>query len=208
MHLDWLKLIIALVCLFTPISLFHGRRVRFRAVEREWQGYWARTLSLGLHSIDLGRAALGAWLLFEAIQPNPEIRTLARQAPLILRLAVLALAVVLQTLICREPGAANAPFAFVAGLVIGALPSVAAFFALVLAIALSVGANSPAAFFPLAAVSITGLGLLLEGRKALLLLVTVALAALLPWLVTLLFRRHFVSTYLAQPKGRPSSPLK
>jgi hypothetical protein len=208
MQLDWLKLIPALVLLLTPISLFHGRRVRFRAVEREWQGYWARTLGLGLHTIDLGRAALGAWLLFEAAQLDPELRGLARHAPVLMRLAVLTAAILLQTLPCREPEAANAPFAFAVGLALGALPPVVALFALVLALVLAAGASTPAAFFPLAAISVTGLGVLFEGMAALFLLATVALALVLPWLVTLLARRHFVTTYRAQAKGKPSSPLK
>lgn len=208
MQLDWLKLLLALICLLTPISLFHGRRVRFRALERDWQGYWGRTLGLGLHTIDLGRAALGAWLLYEAVQTDPQVRSLARHAPVIIRLAVLALAVLLQTLLCREPEAANAPFAFAAGLMLGVLPPAVAFFALILALVLAAGANAPAAFFPLAAVTVASLGLLLEGKRALFLLTTVAVVLLLPWLVSLLFRRHFVSTYRAQSRGKPSSPLK
>ncbi len=208
MLIDWLRFAPALVCLLTPIGLFHGRRIRYRAIEREWQGYWARTLGLGLHTIDLGRAALGAWLLFEALQPDPAVRTAARHLPLVVQGGVLALAVLLQTLVCREPDAVHAPFAFAAGLACGGLPPAVAFFALALALALTLGANAPAAFFPLAAISVGGLGLLLEGRQALLLLATVGFALLLPWLASLLARRHFVATHRAQTKGKPTSPLK
>lgn len=208
MSIDWLKLIPALLLLLTPIGIFHTRRVRFRALMRDWQGYWLRTIALGLHTIDLGRAMLGAWLLVDAVRTAPGAEPVMRYVVLIVVTVAMVAATALQTLICREPEAANAPFTFVAGLVIGTLPPTVSAFALILTVALAVGANLPAAFFPLLTVASSGLGLLFEGKKVLLDLIPTGLAVGFPWLITLMFPRHFVCTYRASAKPVVTSPLK
>lgn len=208
MQVDWIKLIPALLLLLTPIGLFHDRRVRCRAVDRDWQGYWLRTLALGLHTIDLGRAALGTWLLFDALQPTPGASSLVRYSEVVIQFAVLGTATLLQSLVCREEDAAHAPFAFSAGMVLGGVPPPVAFFALVLAVALSAGANAPAMFFAILALAVSALGFLFQGKKVMFALLVVGVPLLLPWLASLLFHRHFVSSYVAQSKGASTSPLK
>lgn len=116
MLIDWLRLVPALVFLLTPIAVFHDKHVRYRALMRDWEGYWRRTLSLGLHTIDLLRALLGVWLLTEAVRRVPEAQGLMRFGAYFVHGAVLCVATVVQAVVCKEPEAAHAPFAFVVGL--------------------------------------------------------------------------------------------
>jgi hypothetical protein len=88
MLIDWLKLTGALVLLLPPIAVFERKNVRYRAVMRDWNGYWGRTLSHGLHWVDFLRAALGAWLLVEALPVSAEARGAARHVPLLFQVAV------------------------------------------------------------------------------------------------------------------------
>jgi hypothetical protein len=206
MLVDWPKLIFALVLILTPIGLFHGKRVKYRALMRDWDGYWLRTLGLELHAIDLVRAALGAWLLFEAVKRAPDALGTMRYAAIITRAAILAISTVIQAVVCKESEAAHAPFAFVAGLVLGFLPPLVAGFALVLATALTIGAGFPSAFFPVLSVSVAATGFLFTGKKIPYELVTVAVAVAFPWLITLLFPRHFVCSYRARPKTVAEPP--
>ena len=204
MLLDWIKLLPSLVLLLVPVALFHGERVRYRAVMRDWEGYWGKTFALGLHSIDFGRAALGAWWLAESLTRAPEAQGVMRYAPLIVQTVVLTLATALQTLFCKEPDEAHAPFAFVSGLVIGFLPplmpsltpTIIAGFALLLAIVVTAGTRSGAVYFPMLAAGVVGMGALFLQKKFLLPLIPLACGVALPWLLTLLFPRHFVSSYL------------
>ncbi len=206
MLIDWPKLIFSLVLLLPPIALFHGERVRYRAVMRDWDGYWGRTFSLGFHSIDLLRAALGAWLLAEALQRAPEALGMMKYGAIVAKAAILAVAAVLQTSFCREPEAAHAPFAFVSGLVLGFLPPLVAGFGLGLAIVLTMGIHAPSVYFPLLAVTTAALGFLFTAKTLLYELISVTVAVTLPWLITLLFPRHFVSSYRARPKGASLPP--
>lgn len=206
MLIDWIKLVPALVLLLTPIGLFHGERVRYRDVGREWDGYWVRTLRLGLHTIDFLRAVLGAWLLAEALQKAPGVQGLMKYSEIVVHASILCLATVLQTLICKEPESANAPFAFVAGLVLGFVPPLVAVFALVLASVLALGLRSAAVFFPLFAVGIVAAGYLFTGKSLQFDLLSAGVAVALPWLATLLFPRQFVSTYRARSKTVPLPP--
>ena len=214
MLVAWSKFIPALILLLTPIALFHGRRVRYRAIMREWDGYWGRTIGLGLHTIDLVRAALGAWLLLASLQSAPAAHGMARYGVLITHALVLALSTSLQSLYCKETEAANAPFTFTAGIVIGFLPSVMdgytplliAAFSLVLTIVVSAGSRTGAAYFPVLAITVAGLTYLFAGRQLLLPLTGLCSAVALPWLLTLLFPRHFVVPYLSH--GTPAEPPK
>jgi hypothetical protein len=174
--------------------------VKYRAVMRDWSGYWGRTFSLGLHSIDFTRAILGSWWLAEAITRAPDARGFMAYGAIIVTAAALALATVLQTAVCKEPDTAHAPFAFVAGLAIGFLPPMVSGFALVIAISLARGANAPGSFFPVLAVAVAAISSLFFGRKLMFPVASFATAAALPWLITLLFPCHFVCTMRARPK--------
>lgn len=206
MIIDWPRLLIALALLLVPIAVFHGERVRYRALMRDWDGYWARTFGLGLHTIDLFRALLGAWLLAEAIRRSPEAKEVMKYAAVATQGAILGLAALIQAVVCKEPETAHAPFAFVIGLILGFAPPTVAGFALVLAIALALGSNSPAGFFPVVAIGVMGAGALFEGKKLLLQCGVLGAAVLLPWLYTLLFPRHFVSSYRAKRKTEAPPP--
>lgn len=206
MLIDWPRLVIALLLLLTPVGVFHGARVRYRAVMRDWDGYWLRTLSLWLHGFDVLRAAAGAWLLMDALQQAPAAHDTMRYGAIAARAVVLGVATIIQAVVCKEPEAAHAPFAFVGGLVVGILPPLVAAFALVLGIALALGGNAPTAFFPILALSIGATGALFTGKKIVFNLITVGIAVALPWLVTLLFPRHFVCSYRAKPKTAPLPP--
>jgi len=206
MLIDWPRLILALVLLLPPIGLFHGKKVCYRAMMRDWDGYWLRTLTLPYHVIDFVRAAAGAWVLMEALKRAQGAQDLMRYSAFMAQAAVLAVATVLQAIVCKEPEAAHAPFAFVTGLALGFLPPLVAVFALVLAAALALGGNSPTVFFPVLALAVPAIGALFTQNKFLYELIIVAIAVALPWLVTLLFPRHFVCSYRAKPKTADPPP--
>jgi hypothetical protein len=208
MLIDWPKLIAALVLLWTPIALFHGKRVSYRALMRDWDGYWGRTLSLGLHTVDFARAALGAWLLLNALAAAPNAHGILRHTPLLVTAAVLLPAAAVQTLVCKEAETAHAPFAFMAGLVVGYMPPLmlgqvtpflVAGFALLLTAVIAYGGSAPASFFPTLAVTLAASGVLFAQKKLLLPLAVLCSTVTLPWLLTLLFPRHFVVSYLKRP---------
>jgi hypothetical protein len=217
MLIDWTKLIAALGLLLPPVALFHGKRVRFRGVTRDWDGYWGHTIALGTHAIDFVRAIFGSWLLAEAMRRAPDAQGVMRQAPLLIEAAVLFCAVALQTLVCKEPDTAHAPFAFIAGLALGFLPPLMpdwepfaiCGFALLLTTVVTFGARLPAVFFPLLALTLAAAGFLFTGKKLLLPLAILCSAVALPWLLTLLFPRDFVVSYLGK-RNDPvvSSPKK
>lgn len=198
MLIDWFKFSAALLLLLVPIGLFHGSKVRYRAVSREWDEHWLRIFSLGLHVIDLGRAVLGAWLLSQALTRAPGAAGLMRHGVLLTHAAVFAVAMVLQVFVCKEPDSAHAPFTFAIGLVAGYLPPTVAGFAIVFAIVIATGARLPVALFPLLAVSVAAAGFLFHGKKLLLPVSVVALAVVLPVLLSLLFSRRLVVSYRAR----------
>jgi hypothetical protein len=198
--IDWLPFAGALALLLTPIGWFHGRKIHFRPISRDWDRHWAQTLSLGLHAIDLGRAALGTWWLAEAVHGVTGARGLASYAVLLTLGSIRVLAVFLQTVVCKEPDSANAPFAFVAGLMLGGTSPLIGVLALVLAITVAMGARAPAAFFPVVGLARLGLGFWFGGKGLLVTLVFGACAAMLPWLWSLLFSRELVVAYRARPR--------
>src|SRR5215212_2157351 len=130
MLIDWLKLVPAIVLLLAPMALFHGGKVRYRSLPSGFESYWGRTFALGLHSIDLCRAILGAWLLVEAVTVPPDFEGPMRHAPVIIQGAVLFVGMLLQTFVCKEADAAYPPVAFAIGVVLGFLPPLVGGFAL------------------------------------------------------------------------------
>ena len=95
--IDWWKFIPALILLLTPIRLFHGSRVHFREIDRDWDRHWPQILSLWQHYFDFIRAALGTWLLLAALQDVPQARGLAHYAVLLTQGSIRIFAVILQT---------------------------------------------------------------------------------------------------------------
>lgn len=201
MLVDWLKFSAALLLLLTPVGIFHDRKVHYRPISREWGDHWAQIVSLGLHTIDFLRATVGAWLLIESLQSAPAARGLLRYAVISTQAAVALVGITLQSVVCKEADSANAPFAFLAGLVTGFLPPVVAGFAIMITVVIAAGARFPASFFPVLALAVPGMGLLFTGKKHLLILIVTAVTVLLPWLISLLFSLELVVSYRARRHG-------
>lgn len=198
MLIDWIRFAAALGLLLTPIALFHGKKVRYRPIARDWDTHWWQILTLGLHTIDAGRAALGGWLLVDALVPDPAARGLLRYAVLFTQGGVMSAAVLLQTFFCKERDSAHAPFAFVGGLVFGIYPPAIAGLPLLLAITVAGGSRTPVAFFPMLALALLGIGFLLGGKGMIIKLALGVCAVMLPWLCSLLFSRDLVVSYRAK----------
>jgi hypothetical protein len=210
--INWSKLLPALLLLLFPLALLHGKNVRYRAVVRGWEGYWSRVFLLVWHPIDFVRAAVGAWFLAEALRV-PDAYGLVRYTPYLVHGVVFVAATIIHTLVCNEPESAQAPFAFLAGLVLGYLPNflfgyasfLTAGVAVLVATVLARGLNSPPVFFPVLALAVIALGVVFAQKKLLLPLGAIAPALGLPWLLTLLFPRDLVVPYLARPSLTPPS---
>ncbi len=202
--IDWTKFAPALLLLLVPIGLFHGPKVRFRSISREWTDHWHQILALGLHWIDFGRAIIGAWWLNEALTLQGGATGVARYYVLIAQAVVLLVAVALQACVCREEDSANAPFLFVSGIVIGFYPPIIAGFPLILAATVILGLRTPTAYFPVLAIFLTGIGFAFD-RRILTKLLIGACAIALPWLFSLLFNRDLVVSYRAKRASKKDS---
>ena len=192
MQIDWSRFLPALVLLLPPIALFHGPRVRYRALPQDWGSYWIPTLRLGLHSIDVLRAMLGAWCLLESFSAAPGA---SKFLPPTAAAVVMGCAMLLQTFFCREPHAVHAPFAFAAGLIIGYLPVASGGFSLVIAAVVAAGTRSPISFFPVLSLAVVVTGVLFNQLALSLGTAAAAAAVGLPWLIVLLFPRYWVATH-------------
>jgi hypothetical protein len=208
MTIDWIKFLPAVVLLLTPGSLFNSGKIRYRDVSRDWDGYWARSFSHGLHSIDFVRAALGTWLLLDSLHGAVNPHGLQKYEVLFLQGGIRVLAVFLQTVFCREEHAVNAPFTFVTGLLLGDIAPIVALFALAVALPVALGSRSAASYFPVLALSYLGVGVWFKGKGAMLGLLFGAIAVFLPLLWALMFRREFVSTYRAKRHAEELSKLR
>lgn len=197
MIIHWFQLVSAAFILLLPSGLFHGSKVRYRAIRRAWKGYWGRMLALGLNSIDLGRAALGAWVLLQAIEAAPNTHLPPWGLPALQSGIVLA-AIVLQMLVCKEPKSLNACYPFLIGLIFGLHPFPVACFAVLGALVLAGGARMPMAFFPVLAILSFVFGLLFGDKTLNTVLIVGAVAALIPWLSSMLFSRALVIIYRAK----------
>jgi hypothetical protein len=211
--IDWLRLAAASLLLLPPMGLLHGRRVEHRLAARDWDGYWQRAFFLPAHAVDFLRAAAGAALLAGALLHVPHAAGLAKYAPWVAQALLLMLALSLQSLICREPEASHAPFAFAIGLVAGFLPAqmtgltalAIAGLALIFAVVTAAGLRSPGAFFPLLALALPALGSAVLDKGRILSLLALSCALVLPWLLPLLFPRDLVVAHRASP-GNPLPP--
>jgi len=209
MIIDWSKLAPALLLLLVPIGLFHGKKVRFRPVSRDWTDHWGPILTLGLHWIDLTRAAFGGWLLVEALTLDPAVRGFMRYSAPLLFGVILITTVGLQSIVCKERDSAHAPFMFVTGLLLGCYPLATAGFPILFALTAAAGLRIPALYFPILAVTLTGAGYAFDGRQGVVKLALGACAVILPWMISLMFSRDLVLTYRARrPSKDSASPLQ
>ncbi|MFM9029075.1 MAG: hypothetical protein ACKOTF_00020 [Opitutaceae bacterium] len=208
MSIDWLKLLGALALLLTPSAIFHGRCVHHRDLTRDWDGYWGRTLKLWTHSFDLVRAIIGAWLLMEAIVRAPGAQGIMKYAPLAARGLVVCAATIVQTMVCKERDAMNAPFAFAIGLAVSLLPFQTVIPCLVVAFLFAFGTQLRAAFFPVLAIASAGFGALFLGKSLPFDLAGIGAALILPGLLPGLFSSHLVCPYLARKPSGTATPLR
>jgi hypothetical protein len=210
MTIDWLKFLPALLLLLTPGDLFNGSKVRYRDVTRDWDGYWLRALAHGLHTFDLARGALGTWLLLNSLHGAVNPHGFAKYEVLLTHGGIRIFAVLIQTIVCREPEAVNAPFAFVVGLLLGGSSPVVAAFAVALAMPIALGTRAAIVFFPVVALAHLGIGFWFNGKGAVLGQSFGAVAAMVPFLWSLMFRRDLVVAYRAKrlPADSPHSPLR
>ena len=200
MTFNWLFFISALVLLLTPMGVFHGAKVRYRSIQQDWDEHWRQMLTLGQHSIDLARSALGGWLLVQSLALTVGSK-IPWWEPLAIQACIVLVAVALQTRICKEERALNAPFAFLSGLVFGLYAPHIAGFSLLFAIVTAAGSRTASVFFPVLAVALLGLGTFFSGLKLTNDIIYGAVVIVLPWLWSLLFSRALVITYRAR---RPS----
>jgi hypothetical protein len=208
MTIHWPFLLPALLLLLTPVGIFHGSRVRYRSLPQDWRDYWGATFGLGLHTIDLLRATLGAWYLLTALAPAAGASSLAKQLSPAIGGLLLCTATVVQAVVCRERHALHAPFAFVAGITFGFLAPVVGIFAVLIAVIFARGTRSAPAFFPILALAMVGTNFLFGNFNVPPAVWYVAVAAAAPWFYALLFQRHWVVTHAAKRSSRsvPSAP--
>lgn len=208
MIIDWLKFAPALAFLLVPIGLFHGKKVRFRPITRDWADHWGQILTFGLHWIDLGRAIIGGWLLIEALTLATGAAGVMRYSVILIQATIVIVSVCVQTFVCKERDSAHAPFMFITGLLCGLYSPATAGFPILLALIVAAGTRIPVAYFPALALALGGLGFLFDGRKAVMKLAIGCIAALMPWLFSLMFSRTLVLTYRAKRQTSGSeSPL-
>jgi hypothetical protein len=205
--IDWANFLPALFLLLTPVAVLQGPRVRLREIDRPWDRHWPQIRSLWLHYFDFARGAAGAWLLLDTVTVAPGAHGLARHAAVLVPAAIRVLASLLQTCFCKEPGAFNAPFAFLTGLLIVGPPPIVLAVSMVLVLTFTLGARSPASYFPLLAVVFPAAGTFFEGKEALLNFLPGSCAALLPWMCSLLFHRDLAVSYRSTRTTRTEPPF-
>ncbi len=208
--IDWLKFLVGLALLVTPGDWFSGGKTRYRDISRDWSGHWTRILTHGTHAIDFARAALGTWLLLDSLHPLPNARGFAKYAVLCTQGSIRVFAVFIQMMVCRQKDSLNAPFAFVAGLLLTGSSPISAAFSLAFAITVAAGSNTPIAFFPVLGLTHLAIGFWFKGKGAVASLSFGAFAAMLPMLWSLAFRRDLVITYRAKRQAEEDShsPLR
>jgi hypothetical protein len=197
MKLDWYFLLPAIALLLTPVGFFHGSKVRYRPILRDWRDHWRQIFALGLHAVDFLRAILGGWFLMLAFKPA-FVSSLPEWSAPAIQSAVVISGVLLQMLICKEPKGLNAPFAFLCGLMFGLYSPAVAGYPVLFAVVLACGARMPMAFFPVLAVCLELFGFLFGEKKLPPSLIFGAVAVLLPWLASLMFTRPLMVTYRAK----------
>lgn len=196
MIIHWTIFLPAVILLLIPITLFHGPKIRYRGISHDWRTIWPNAFDLGLHSIDFGRAVLGAWLLVDSLSRGPATG-LMRHSILITHAGVLIAAVILQITFRAKPDTVHAPFTFVAGLVLGFYPPSIAAYALLLAVVAALGTKAPSVFFPVLGLALAAVGTVFVKKFTLTLAVGV-LVVTLPWLWSLLFRCEMMASYRAR----------
>jgi hypothetical protein len=134
---------------------------------------------------------------------------LAKYTPIITQGIIRVTAVFVQMVVCRQKDAVNAPFTFVIGLLLAGISPVVAFFAVALALPVALGLRAPAVFFPVVAIAHLGIGFWFKSKGAVPGLSFGAIAAIVPFLWSLLFRLDLVVAYRAKPMPiEAHSPLR
>lgn len=188
--LDWPKFIAALVLLLPPSPLFFGRNVGYDSLARILDQFLPGVFRLAWHWVDLCRALVGVWFLTLTLGIGHAPRQTPPYQALVVLAAVLSVALVLQTVVCKEPNSFHAAFAFVVATIVVLFPPLVAGFALVCGVMSSTGFRSAMAFFGMTAVCLVIFGYWFYPNW--LLLAVGALMSGLPLLLPMLFGRELV----------------
>ncbi|MFM7752633.1 MAG: hypothetical protein ACKPB0_19665, partial [Opitutaceae bacterium] len=142
----------------------------------------------------------------EAIVRAPGAQGIMKYAPLAARGLVVCAATIVQTMVCKERDAMNAPFAFAIGLAVSLLPFQIVLPGLIVAFLFAYGTDLRAAFFPVLAISSAGFGALFLGKKLPFDLAGIGASLILPGLLPVLFSRHLVCPYVARKPAAANPP--
>ena len=196
LSVEWSRFAIAAALLLIPLPLFFGKGTQLRELDRSWHRYVPKVFSLPWHWIDLLRTGAGMWLLLDAIgySRSPNAALLPKGVLVILG-ATLFVALVLQTVACKQPGGFYAPCVFVFAVTATLYPPLLAGFALVAAITAAIAIRSVPVFFLALPFCIVGLGALLLPKW--LLLAVWAPLTIWPALLPILFQRDFLFAHRA-----------
>lgn len=208
MLIDWIQLLGAVLLLVPPAAAFQGRKIRYLPAGRDWDGHWRWIATVRWHWIDLVRGAVGAWLLLRAASAAPDASGLARLGPTMVHAAVLWPSVLLQTLVRRDLALLHGPFLWISGVAAAFFSPTVSLFAIPLALALTGGLRSAPAYFPLLALSIGALALLLGGLSQAGRVAVLAATALLPTFSALLLAKPLAVTYQRRRSSEPLMPRR
>lgn len=199
LSLDWTQFIFAAVVLLVPLPLFFSKAVQFRELDRSWHRVVWRAVTLPWHWVDLVRTGVAVYCLCSAAGLGQSFDPGAppHRGVVVLVGAILAVAVIVQTVACRAEGGFHVPFAFVFATAVVLFPPALAALALISAVAAAVAARSLSAFLWVlpAALAILGAGLYPNWR----LLGIGAAVSLLGAVLPLLFHRESVFAHRALP---------
>jgi hypothetical protein len=212
MIIDWLKFIPALLLLWLPAGLLHGKNTTFRPISREWTDQWPLILTFGLHWFDFVRAIAGAWLLHHSLTVVPDAKGLLRYAVPFAEVLVLTTGITLQAFFCKEHESIHAPYAWLSGMLFGYFSPITVILPIVVGITVAAGSSTAAAFFPMVAIFIpisltlfAGFGPMFKGKVIVVPSGIGFCIAILPWLLSLLFSRDLVLAQRSRPKTKDSA---
>ncbi len=202
---DWLRFAVATALLLFPLPLLFGRGVHYREVERSWQRYIGRALTLPWHWIDLLRVLGGTHLLMSAIGLSRAAGRFPDKWAIVLLALVLGAGVVVQCVACKCPEGFHAAVVFVTGVIAVLLPPLVAGLTLVSALTIGLAIRSIPAFFFGLPVGLVVLGYFFYPQWFLIGIGVVV--SLVPGLLPVMFQRELMLALRASP-AQDESDLK
>lgn len=206
LSVDWVRFATAAAVLIFPLPLLFGRGVQYRELARAWHRHIGQVFALPWHWIDLVRTMAGTWLLMSSIGLYFDSRVSLAKEPVVLFGGVMLLAVILQTVVCKDPeDGFHTCCVFVFGFTAIFFPPVVAGLMLVSGLTIGIALRSVPAFFFGLAVCIPVIGYFFYPQWR---LIPIGMAvALLPGLLPMLFQRDLVLAHRAV-KSDPEPALR